>query len=935
SVTVTASQPGDANYNAATAVSTTFQVTPATLTVTAENKQRAYGLVNPVLTYTITGFVNGEDNSVISGVPVISTNATASSSPGAYPIVIAAGTLSAANYNFSLANGTLLIAQTSQTINFPAIADKTYGDASFTLGATSTSGLPVTYSLVSGPVILSGNNITITGTGTVTIAADQPGDANYTAATRVTQTFNVNKAVLRVTAKDLTRNYLDANPILGYIITGYVNGENGTVVSGTAALSTTANVNSTPGTYPITVGAGSLNAANYSFIFVNGTLTIGQASQTINFPALTNKTYGDAPFTLSATSTSGLPVTYMVTSGPATVNGNTLTITGAGSVTVTATQPGDANYTAATAVNRTFNVGTATLTVTADDKQKAYGATNPVLTYTFTGLLNGDDNSVVSGTPVLNTTADASSLAGNYPITITAGTLSAANYTFTTVNGILTVGQASQTISFPAITDKVYGDAAFTLSASSNSGLPVSYSIISGPATVNGNTITITGAGTVTIAANQAGDASYFPATQATQSFNISKAPLTVTASDDTRTYNGAAYTGGNGVTYVGFVNGDNATKLGGNITYAGSAQGAVNAGTYTIAPLGLASNDYSITYADGQLTITKATQQITFNNPGNKNQGDPDFTLVATSTSGLSVTFSTNNTQVISVNGNIAHVGVAGSVTITASQAGDNNYEPAQVVTQTIEVSAWSAPVITAQGNTTFCTGGTVTLQSSEAPVYEWYRDGSRVANAAGRSLTVNESGNYTVKAIYGNFSVTSSAVSVIVNPLPDADVQLTGESTISKGETVRLIASGGSSYAWSPVAGLSDAQSAETDARPATTTTYQVTITNNEGCSVTKEITITVKDDYQLEATNILTPNGDGKNDLWIVKNIDMYPQNEVKIYDRAGRLIYRQQGYTNNWNGTVNGQRLAEGTYYYIIDLGDNKPKFKGFITIIHRY
>ncbi|MVT07879.1 MBG domain-containing protein [Chitinophaga tropicalis] len=935
SVTVTASQPGDANYSAATAVSTTFLVTPATLTVTAENKQRAYGLVNPVLTYTITGFVNGEDNSVISGAPAISTNANASSSPGAYPIVTATGTLSAANYNFSLANGTLLIAQASQTINFPAIANKTYGNAQFTLSATSTSGLPVTYSLVGGPVILSGNTVTITGTGNVTIAVDQPGDVNYRPATTVTQTFTVNKAVLTVTAKDLAKNYLAPNPILGYIITGYVNGENGTVVSGTAALSTTATVNSTPGTYPITVGAGSLTAANYSFSFVDGTLTIGQASQTITFPALTNKTYGDAPFTLSATSTSGLPVTYVVTSGPAIVNGNTLTITGAGSVTVTATQPGDANYTAATAVSNTFNVGTATLTVTADDKQKAYGVANPALTYTITGFVNGDDDSVIGGAPVLNTNADASSLAGNYPITIAAGTLSSANYVFTTVNGTLTVGQAPQTITFPAVTDKAYGDATFTLNATSNSGLPVSYSIVSGPATVNGNTVTITGAGIVTIAANQAGDASYFPATQATRSFNVNKASLTVTAANDTRTYNGTAYTGGNGVTYAGFVNGDNAAKLGGSITYTGSAQGAVNAGAYVITPAGLTSNDYSITYTDGQLTITKATQQITFSNPGNKNQGDPDFTLVATSTSGLSVTFSTNNTQVISVNGNIAHVGVAGSVTITASQAGDNNYEPAQAVTQTIEVSAWSAPVITAQGNTTFCAGGTITLQSSEAPAYEWYRDGSQVAGAAGRSLTVNQGGSYTVKAIYGNFSVTSSAVTVVVNPLPDGDIQLTGESTISKGETIRLTASGGSSYTWSPVAGLTDAQSAETDARPAATTTYQVTITNNEGCSVTKEITITVKDDYQLEATNILTPNGDGKNDLWIVKNIDMYPQNEVKIYDRAGRLIYRQQGYTNNWNGTVNGQRLAEGTYYYIIDLGDNKPRFKGFITIIHRY
>jgi len=85
-------------------------------------------------------------------------------------------------------------------------------------------------------------------------------------------------------------------------------------------------------------------------------------------------------------------------------------------------------------------------------------------------------------------------------------------------------------------------------------------------------------------------------------------------------------------------------------------------------------------------------------------------------------------------------------------------------------------------------------------------------------------------------------------------------------------------------------------------------------------------------MAATNLLTPNGDGRNDLWVVKNIDMYPDNEVMIFDRAGRIIYRQQHYANNWDGKLNGQPLAEGTYYYIVDLGENRPKFKGFITII---
>jgi gliding motility-associated-like protein len=934
-IVVTATQAGDANVAAAAPVPQSFTVMKAPLIVRPDNQQRFYGANNPALTYTYDGLVNGDDNTALTGTPALSTTAGLNSVPGDYPITVTniAG-LSSANYTLSAGSGILRVVIAPQTISFPALANKVYGDAPFPVNASSSSGLTVTYSVVSGPATISGNTITVTGTGVVTIAADQAGNSNHTAATQVTQAFTVSPAVLTVTADNKTKTYLQPNPALEYTITGFVNGDNASIVTGAAGISTIADVNSTPGAYPITVIAGSLSAANYTFSFVDGSLNITAAGQTITFPALTDQTYGDAPVTLNATSSSGLPVTYIVTSGPAAINGNILTITGAGSVTVTAQQAGNVNYSAAPDVSNAFLVAPAQLTVTADDKHKEYGDANPTLTYTLSGFVNGDNSSVVSGTPVLSTTADASSLSGTYPISITGGTLSAANYTFLTASGILTVGPAAQTISFPVITGKTYGDAPFTISAASSSGLPITYSILSGPATINGTTITITGAGTITIAADQAGNASYLPAIQVTQTISVAKAPLTVRASDDSRAYNGNAYTGGNGVNYTGFVNGDDAARLGGSLTYTGSSQGAVNAGSYVITPAGLSSNDYDFTYTDGQLTITRATQTITFTAPGDKNQGDPDFTLTATASSGLPVTFSGSNNAVISVNGNTAQVGVPGSVDITATQAGDANYEPAPAVVQTVTVHAYSAPVITARGNTTFCSGADVVLESTTAPAYEWYRNGNLVTGASASTFTVTESGSYTVKAIYDNgFSITSVATDVTVNPLPVGNVQMNGSGTISKGETVQLLASGGDTYVWSPAAGLNNANIAQPTARPAVTTTYEVTITNAAGCLVTQEITINVKEDFKLEATNILTPNGDGRNDLWVVKNIDMYPENEVMIYDRAGRLIYRQRGYTNNWDGKLNGQRLAEGTYYYIVDLGDNKPKFKGFITIVH--
>ena len=87
------------------------------------------------------------------------------------------------------------------------------------------------------------------------------------------------------------------------------------------------------------------------------------------------------------------------------------------------------------------------------------------------------------------------------------------------------------------------------------------------------------------------------------------------------------------------------------------------------------------------------------------------------------------------------------------------------------------------------------------------------------------------------------------------------------------------------------------------------------------------------KLDANNIITPNGDGRNDTWVIKNIDQYPNNTVKVFDKSRNVIYSKQGYTNDWNGTYNDAPLPQGTYYYIVDFGPGSGLlFKGFITIV---
>ena len=240
-------------------------------------------------------------------------------------------------------------------------------------------------------------------------------------------------------------------------------------------------------------------------------------------------TYGVSPISLSASASSGLAVTFSVSSGSCSVSGSTLTVTGAGTCVVAANQAGNTDYSAAATVSHSIVVNAAVLTVTANNASRAYGAANPTFTSSFSGFVNGDTSSVLSGAPSLTTTATLTSAPGSYTITSAAGTLAASNYTFSFINGTLTVTAATQTISFTAPASPVtYGVSPISLSASASSGLAVIFSVSSGPCTVSGSTLTVMGAGTCVVAANQPGNADYTAAAAVLQSLVINKESVIV-----------------------------------------------------------------------------------------------------------------------------------------------------------------------------------------------------------------------------------------------------------------------------------------------------------------------------------------------------------------------------------------------------------------------
>ncbi len=157
--------------------------------------------------------------------------------------------------------------------------------------------------------------------------------------------------------------------------------------------------------------------------------------------------------------------------------------------------------------------------------------------------------------------------------------------------------------------------------------------------------------------------------------------------------------------------------------------------------------------------------------------------------------------------------------------------------------------------------------------------------------------------------------------------------DTTIARGFGVQLKATGASIYAWSPATGLSNPTISNPIANPDLTTTYIVEGTSGNGCVNYDTVTVTIDDNFLVVPYNIITPNGNGKNDVWFVKNIESYPNNNVIIMDEWGVVMYEKESYANTWDGrNKRGEILPDGTYFYVLTFKDNSKIYKGFITLL---
>lgn len=498
----------------------------------------------------------------------------------------------------------------------------------------------------------------------------------------------------------------------------------------------------------------SLAAGTYTLILSANTMggtgsyaMYGMAAkaQTITFPVLENQVYTPVPLTLAATSSSGLPITYSVVSGPATIEGNKLTLTGAGSVKVRADQAGNDAYFFAPGVERTF-----------------------------------------------------------------------------------TVAKASQSITFAEIPDQVLGEGGpITLSATASSGLPVSFSVYSGSATITGNTLTITGAGLVGVRASQSGNAAY-NATTVDRTFTVLEKPkiqshprditvvvgeslsLKVTLGDGSRPSRPDRPDRGPGgpeFTYQWRKNGKDisgATKS----SYTVDAVSAAHAGTYTVVVTNAAG---SVTSDPAVVTVTVAKPTITTAPTAVTVKEGAAFSLkVAATGTGLSyqwlkggkaISGATTATYSVAK----AATSHAGSYTVTVSNAGGSVTSVAVAVAVTVA----KPKITTAPKAVTVKEGAAFSLKvaaSGTGLKYQWLKGGKAISGATAATYSVakattSHAGSYTVKVSNAGGSVTSVAVAVTVTVAKPKITTQPKAVTVKAGAsfTLKVVATGGGlKYQW-----------------------------------------------------------------------------------------------------------------------------------------
>jgi uncharacterized repeat protein (TIGR01451 family) len=605
---ITASFAGDSVFNPSAGAGD-LTVNKAVLTVIGSNAVRLYGDRNPAFTYVISGFMNSDTIAVVSGTTTCSSATDVTTSVGRYPVSCQLGTLSAANYTFTLFPGSLTINPVPLVVTADN-ATRIYGDPNPAFTG-SISGLR-NGDVITPNFFSNASASSPVGTYPILAAYSDPAGKllNYTPV--VTGTLTITQAQLTVTPDNQSRLYGDPNPVLTGVLSGIRNGDKITALYSTTAVQT-----SPIGTYPITatlVDPGS-RLPNYNVTVNSGTLTINPAPLTVT-AADASRLYGDPNSVFTGTivgikNADAVTATYS-SSADATSPVGTYPI-----IPAVVDPAGKlANYTL-TVINGVLTINPAPLSVTANNASRVYGNANPVFAGTTTGLKNLDPI-----TPNFVTTATISSPVGPYPITFDsfndpAGKLG--NYTVISVKAAtLTVTKAQLSVTgFNG--SRIYGDAN---PAPTVTGLKLNDPITFGYSNTSATQSSPIGTYSMVpvIVSDAQNKLPNYTLTLANGTMTINQAQFTVTANSASRAYGSPnpVFTGtlsnSNTVTPITTVLANDGISYG----FSTTATQTSNAGTFSITISASDPNrklsNYKVLQANGTLTVTQVSLTVAEN---------------------------------------------------------------------------------------------------------------------------------------------------------------------------------------------------------------------------------------------------------------------------------------------------------------------------------
>jgi uncharacterized protein (TIGR03437 family) len=571
---------------------------------------------------------------------------------------------------------TLTVTQPAGGFTVPS-GTGTFLDAGISLGNGAQTGSPYTFNAIG------------LAPGIHPLTASYAGDAGHASSTSNTLSLTVTQTSQTITFGAISGRAFGSAPF-----TVAASASSGLAVGFSSATAAVCTVSAATVTLlsggSCTIQAAQTGNANYAAATpVNQSFTVTPIAQTITFGPLANQAFGAAPFALTASASSALIVSF--TASPAavcTVSGATVTLVSGGTCTIQAAQAGNSDYTAATAVSQHFSVSPGSQTIT-------FGALAAQVfgTASFTVTATASSSLAVSFT---STTSSVCTVTGATVKLISVGTCTikaaqAGNSTYgaaTAVSQSFSVTQGNQTVTFAALMDQVLGTTPFTVTATASSGLAVSFaSTTLTVCTVAVATVTLVSVGACTIQATQAGNANYASATPVGQLFNVTQANQTITfAALSKRTFGTAPFTvtatASSGLA-VSF-----ASPTQGVCTVSQASVTLVSAGSCTIQASQPGNNNYAAAAAISQsFTVAPASQTITFGAIPNQTLGTAPFTVTATASSGLAVSFASTTSSVCTVTGATVTLVIAGTCTIQATQAGNTNYAAASPLSQNFTV--------------------------------------------------------------------------------------------------------------------------------------------------------------------------------------------------------------------------------------------------------